>query len=209
MLKTINLASPRRVPTMSAFPRSVSSIAVSVGGLAFFLIFASCFLMSFPISSTVQGLFYGYDSVEMQSTVRWDNETIMDTHRYGIDKNVSAHPSSEVPINSPSELVDSGTNGMGTEPVPLPPSSSNAAQEKEISSHVSPSSSNVALEEEISDHVSSNITDNAEVASPLSIGLENNSSVADSGLNTTSSTSSPLPEDVGTSKVDSGIYKSV
>lgn len=46
---------------MSAFPRTLSSIAISVGGLAMFLIFASWLLISYPIGSTVSGYFYEVD----------------------------------------------------------------------------------------------------------------------------------------------------
>nr|TKS04540.1 protein trichome birefringence-like 18 [Populus alba] len=49
-------------PTMAAFPRSLSSMAASIGGLAVFLVMASLLLVSYPIGSTVSGYFYGIDS---------------------------------------------------------------------------------------------------------------------------------------------------
>ena len=174
---------------MSAFPRSLSSIAVSVGGLALFLIFASCLLLSYPIGSTVRGYFYGDDSGKM---ALWDNETIIDTRLVDnvdlVNKNLPANPSSKVPISSSGQLIDSGTDGLVNEPAKVPLSSSNIAQEEEISSYVS-----------------SNIADNVEIASPLSMALKNNSDVTVAGSNPTSPASPSLPEDVGTSLVDSGI----
>ncbi|KAF8411975.1 hypothetical protein HHK36_004534 [Tetracentron sinense] len=55
------LASPKGFSGMATFPRTLSSIAISVGGLALFLIFASLLLISHPIGSTVQGYIYGAD----------------------------------------------------------------------------------------------------------------------------------------------------
>ncbi|KAL6321368.1 hypothetical protein AAG906_016423 [Vitis piasezkii] len=188
MFKAMTLASPRGFPTMSAFPRSLSSIAVSVGGLALFLIFASCLLLSYPIGSTVRGYFYGDDSGKM---ALWDNETIIDTRLVDnvdlVNKNLPANPSSKVPISSSGQLIDSGTDGLVNEPAKVPLSSSNITQEEEISSYVS-----------------SNIADNVEIASPLSMALKNNSDVTVTGSNPTSPASPSLPEDVGTSLVDSG-----
>ncbi|KAJ4966964.1 hypothetical protein NE237_018813 [Protea cynaroides] len=59
----MTLASPSvGFPTMAAFPRTLSSIAVAGGGLALFLIFASWVLISCPIGSTVQGYLLGIDN---------------------------------------------------------------------------------------------------------------------------------------------------
>ena len=172
---------------MSTFPRSLSSITVSVGGLALFLIFASAILISYPIGSTVQVYFYGDDSGK---TVRWRNETAIDTRLVDnideVNKDLPANPGSKVPINSSSQLIDSGTNGGVNERAPIPFSSSNVRQEEDISSNVSSSG-----------------TDNVEIASPLSMDLENNSDVIDTRSNL-SSRASFLPEGAGTS-VYSGI----
>ncbi|KAJ6978110.1 protein YLS7 [Populus alba] len=64
MLKAMALASSPKEsnPTMAAFPRSLSSMAASIGGLAVFLVMASLLLVSYPIGSTVSGYFYGIDS---------------------------------------------------------------------------------------------------------------------------------------------------
>ncbi|KAJ6882911.1 protein YLS7-like [Populus alba x Populus x berolinensis] len=64
MLKAMALASSPKEsnPTMAAFPRSLSSMAASIVGLAVFLVIASLLLVSYPIGSTVSGYFYGIDS---------------------------------------------------------------------------------------------------------------------------------------------------
>ncbi|XP_022890288.1 protein YLS7 [Olea europaea var. sylvestris] len=45
----------------TAYPKTLTSIVASVGGLALFLILASTILVSQPIGSTVRGYFYGVD----------------------------------------------------------------------------------------------------------------------------------------------------
>lgn len=57
-------ASPKGSNSMNQYPKTLSRIAVSVGGLAMFLLFASWVLVSFPIGSTVSGYFYGVDSLQ-------------------------------------------------------------------------------------------------------------------------------------------------
>ncbi|KAF9601458.1 hypothetical protein IFM89_020225 [Coptis chinensis] len=54
----MKLASPKAF-TLAALPKTISSIAISVGGLALFLIFGSLLLISSPIGSTVQVYFLG------------------------------------------------------------------------------------------------------------------------------------------------------
>ncbi|KAM7272457.1 hypothetical protein ACFE04_027120 [Oxalis oulophora] len=56
------LASPRNSSIMSVFPQSLSTILVSLGGLAIFLTYASLHLVSSPISSVVHGYFYNVDT---------------------------------------------------------------------------------------------------------------------------------------------------
>lgn len=56
--------SPKGSNLMNHYPKTLSRIAVSVGGLAMFLLFASWVLVSFPIGSTVSGYFYGIDSLQ-------------------------------------------------------------------------------------------------------------------------------------------------
>ncbi|KAK9110045.1 hypothetical protein Sjap_018105 [Stephania japonica] len=46
---------------MAALPRTLAAIAISVGGLALFLVFGSWLLISHPIGSTLHGYFLGID----------------------------------------------------------------------------------------------------------------------------------------------------
>lgn len=52
----------RKGSQMAVYPRTISWIAISVGGLAMFLIFGSWFLVSYPIGSIMRGYFYGVNS---------------------------------------------------------------------------------------------------------------------------------------------------
>lgn len=93
--------------TMNAYPRTISRIVVSVGGMAFFLVFASWILLSHPIGSTFRGYFDVVESLEKvdsfislgnQSTVdaRVDNDVIR------VGKNASAE----------SDLQEHSTGGL-------------------------------------------------------------------------------------------------
>lgn len=113
-------ASPKVSPTMTVYPRTLARIVVTVGGLAFFLIFASWILVSHPIGSTVRGYFYGVDNSEK---VDWStspgNQTTIN-HRH--DNNVEAESdlqestSSTSPTKGTVEVIDkdlaSGTNSQ-------------------------------------------------------------------------------------------------
>ncbi|CAK7337101.1 unnamed protein product [Dovyalis caffra] len=102
----MNLASsPKSAkPAMAAFPRSLTSIAASMGGLAVFLVIASLLLVSYPIGSTVRGYFYAIDGsrkVDLpifegnQSSIdqRHDNNTDV------VDKVSSSGSDLELPIS--------------------------------------------------------------------------------------------------------------
>jgi hypothetical protein len=83
MGKAMNLASsPKGTnPAMAAFPRSLSSMAASVGGLALFLVIASLLLVSYPIGSTVRGYFYGIDSSRQVDLLIFEgNKSSIDLH---------------------------------------------------------------------------------------------------------------------------------
>lgn len=83
MGKAMNLASsPKGTnPAMAAFPRSLSSMAASVGGLALFLVIASLLLVSYPIGSTVRGYFYGIDSSRQVDLLIFEgNQSSIDLH---------------------------------------------------------------------------------------------------------------------------------
>ncbi|XP_011029985.1 PREDICTED: protein trichome birefringence-like 18 [Populus euphratica] len=81
MWKAMALASSPKEsnPTMAAFPRSLSSMAASIGGLAVFLVIASLLLVSYPIGSTVSGYFYGMDSTgQVDLPIFEDNQSSID-----------------------------------------------------------------------------------------------------------------------------------
>lgn len=85
MGKAMNLASsPKGTnPAMAAFPRSLSSMAASVGGLALFLVIASLLLVSYPIGSTVRGYFYGIDSSRQVDLLIFEgNQSSIDLHHH-------------------------------------------------------------------------------------------------------------------------------
>ncbi|GAV61870.1 PC-Esterase domain-containing protein/PMR5N domain-containing protein [Cephalotus follicularis] len=100
----MTMASPRGSPAMTAFPRSISTIMVSVGGLAMFFVFASLLLVSYPIGSTVRGYFYGVDRLVLPISL--GNKTTIDRRPDGnvnqFDKNLPSGPSFEVPNNKSS-----------------------------------------------------------------------------------------------------------
>ncbi|KAF2311759.1 hypothetical protein GH714_026539 [Hevea brasiliensis] len=99
------LDSPKGVPGLVALPRSLSSMAVTVGGLAIFLVLGSLLLISYPIGSTVHGYFYGVDnSNKLALPVFPSNESntdsSLDRNVDVINRNSSSGPSLEVPISS-------------------------------------------------------------------------------------------------------------
>ncbi|KAB5525385.1 hypothetical protein DKX38_023134 [Salix brachista] len=83
MWKAMNFASSPKgtSPAMAAFPRSLSSMAASVGGLAVLLVIASLLLVSYPIGSTVRGYFYGIDSSRQVDLLIFEgNQNSIDQH---------------------------------------------------------------------------------------------------------------------------------
>ncbi|KAF5480296.1 hypothetical protein F2P56_001058 [Juglans regia] len=113
-------ASPKGSPIMTAYPRTVSFIAVSVAGLAFFLMFASWILVSFPIGSTVRGYFYGVDTSEKMDLLfspgnqtninpRVDNNEDIAVKDTPAESNLQVSMSSTGPLRDAMDL-SSGTN---------------------------------------------------------------------------------------------------
>ncbi|XP_061997274.1 protein trichome birefringence-like 18 isoform X1 [Rosa rugosa] len=125
-------ASPKGSISMNQYPKTVSWIAVSVGGLAMFLLFASWVLVSFPIGSTVRGYFYGVDSLQkLEFSSSLGNQNLVDSplpnnvvmsdkdavSESSSDKNVGSDSNSEVPTSSNSPLVGSEAKDLPDEPV--------------------------------------------------------------------------------------------
>ncbi|PKA52716.1 hypothetical protein AXF42_Ash001697 [Apostasia shenzhenica] len=70
-MRAMGMSSPKSNSGAMAVPRSVSSIAVMVGGLAIFLLVASALLVSYPVSSSFQDYFLGVNRVERPSPPSW------------------------------------------------------------------------------------------------------------------------------------------
>uniref|UniRef100_A0A2P2PIN9 Protein YLS7 n=1 Tax=Rhizophora mucronata TaxID=61149 RepID=A0A2P2PIN9_RHIMU len=100
---------PKSFPVMTAFPRSLSSVAVSVGGLAIFIVIASLFLVSHPIGSTIHVYFYGIDrSAKLVLPLSPANESSIE-HRQDIDVDV-IHKSSPFGSELGVAIGSSGVN---------------------------------------------------------------------------------------------------
>lgn len=98
---------------VNAYPRTLSCILLSVGGLALFLILGSCILVPNPIGSTVRGYFYGIDgSLKLDFSGSSGNTTIKFPREDNVDnKNVSPTSNSQVPTSSSGpSLEETGGN---------------------------------------------------------------------------------------------------
>lgn len=58
------LGSPKVSIYAAGFPRKVSTIAIAIGGLASFFVFGLLLRFSYPVSSSVGGIFYGIGTPE-------------------------------------------------------------------------------------------------------------------------------------------------
>lgn len=59
------LGSPKVSIFGAGFPRKVSTIAIAIGGLASFFVFGLLLRLSYPIGSSVSGVFYGNATPEL------------------------------------------------------------------------------------------------------------------------------------------------
>lgn len=125
----MTLASPGPGASPAAlYPRTLSSIAILMGGLAMFLMFASWVLVSYRVSSTVHVYFYGFEK-KVDVSQSHSNETNIKDFvdvigrnwssglnlevRGAIDQNVSARKSSG--------LVSNSSNGSQIDSTASPP----------------------------------------------------------------------------------------
>lgn len=123
------LASLKSSARMAAFPKALSSIAASVGGLAIFLIIASILLLFHPVGSRVRGYFYGVDSsAKVDVAISFANLTT-DDHSH--DNNIelfSTEPtyksSSAVPVTTDTLSRVSVQKEAGSKPYTFPSVSS-------------------------------------------------------------------------------------
>ncbi|KAJ9164091.1 hypothetical protein P3X46_023706 [Hevea brasiliensis] len=113
----MTLDSPNGVPGLVALPRSLSSLAVSVGGLAIFLVLASLLMVSYPIRSTVRGYFYGVDNSNKLALPVFPGNESRDSNVDVINSDSPSGPSLEVPISSSgvNDSVDIDKNSLPSE----------------------------------------------------------------------------------------------
>ncbi|KAF2315739.1 hypothetical protein GH714_040274 [Hevea brasiliensis] len=113
----MTLDSPNGVPGLVALPRSLSSLAVSVGGLAIFLVLASLLMVSYPIRSTVHGYFYGVDNSNKLALPVFPGNESHDSNVDVINSDSPSGPSLEVPISSSgvNDSVDIDKNSLPSE----------------------------------------------------------------------------------------------
>ena len=155
-------ASPKYSSRMAAYPRSVTWIVVSVGGLAFFLIFASWILISYPIGSTVRLYFYGVDSSQkVDLSIYPGNQTTTIVPRDDTDVNIVVN---NAPSESDLQVPKDSNGGASMDKSNLVPESnsqvpissmdkSNLAPESNLQVPISSTSPPVSLEnKEIKDH---------------------------------------------------------
>ncbi|XP_030463524.1 protein YLS7 [Syzygium oleosum] len=166
----MTLSSPKGSSAISSFPRSLSVIAVAVGGLAMFLMVASLLLVSHPIGSTVRGYFYGVDSLsEVDLAVSPYNDSGV---AHSVDKSVDGV--SEVPSSKPFSEVYTGSND-----------SSASVENKELEypvNPVPPVSSGLPLGEEgNSSSKNDKLIENTEITKPVSSDAPDGSAYSASG----------------------------
>lgn len=166
----MTLSSPKGSSAISSFPRSLSVIAVAVGGLAMFLMVASLLLVSRPIGSTVRGYFYGVDSLsEVDLAVSPYNDSGV---AHSVDKSVDVV--GEVPSSTPFSEVYTGSND-----------SSASVENKELEypvNPVPPVSSGLPLGEEgNSSSKNDKLIENIEITKPVSSDAPDGSAYSASG----------------------------
>lgn len=98
----------------NAYPRTLSWIAVSFGGLALFLALGCLILVSNPVGSTVRGYFYSVDSSDrLDVSILSSNSPVSDLPQ---DDNVSDDSDSQVSTTRSGPSLPSSDNGF-QEPV--------------------------------------------------------------------------------------------
>ncbi|KAI8007924.1 Protein trichome birefringence-like 18 [Camellia lanceoleosa] len=228
---TLTSGSAKGASTMVAYPRALLSIAVSVCGLAFFLILASLLLVTQPIGSTVRGYFYGVDNLRQFNSMSWSNKTIHDAFNdgngdlrkwvSGLNETASNSRHNDDRIDDSSTKSDSSMSGNGQSPTVVGSGSamdknrtskpdgtndvSNLQQGSSGPSIVSETEKSVDQQgqEATENPTSSDVAEGVENAKPASLGLVNNSNIIQPGLAVPSS--SPASDDISKSGlVDSG-----
>lgn len=106
----------------SSYPRSLSSIIVSVGLLAVFITFASWVLLSYPIGTAVRNYFYGVNGIgDLSSSDSWQNITPSEVNV--TDKSTSSIKDSlDLPQFKDRDGVDANREDRNTESAEEKPS---------------------------------------------------------------------------------------
>ncbi|GKV16292.1 hypothetical protein SLEP1_g26955 [Rubroshorea leprosula] len=153
---------------MAALPRSLSSIVVSVVGLAIFLIFASLLLISSPISSTVRGYFYGIDrkvDVVISSLEQSSDENMHSNNLDYMHKNSSSGSNLEVPTSSNNDKNAILTDKSPSDGIKVPVSSSGSESELKKNETVEKSPRSIGKEGTSASSAMSSATKNGSVES--------------------------------------------
>ncbi|XP_044468421.1 protein YLS7-like isoform X2 [Mangifera indica] len=115
---TLASLGPGASPT-ALYPRTLSSIAISVGGLAMFLVFASWLLVSYPAGSTVHVYFYGFEkrvdvsqSYSNQTNIKEFVDATGRNSSSGLNLEVRNVIDQNVSVPKSSGLVSNDTNGL-------------------------------------------------------------------------------------------------
>ena len=104
------LGSPKVSIFGAAFPAKVSTIAIAIGGLASFFVFGLLLRLSYPIGSSVSGVFYGNATPELvQVPLSLTNHTVEGLYTGSdvsvSDQNLTSHSSSGGPDAVVSENI--------------------------------------------------------------------------------------------------------
>uniref|UniRef100_A0A1D1YDV8 50S ribosomal protein L13 n=1 Tax=Anthurium amnicola TaxID=1678845 RepID=A0A1D1YDV8_9ARAE len=86
----MTLASPKSISGFLPLPRTLSSLLISVAGLALFLIVASRFLISYPISSTIHEYIVGVDHSRGTALFNTNGTVVPQNNQKGVPVNESA-----------------------------------------------------------------------------------------------------------------------
>ncbi|KAH0941868.1 hypothetical protein HID58_001505, partial [Brassica napus] len=108
--KAMALGSPKVSIFGAAFPAKVSTIAIAIGGLASFFVFGLLLRLSYPIGSSVSGVFYGNATPELvQVPLSLTNHTVEGLYTGSdvsvSDQNLTSHSSSGGPDAVVSENI--------------------------------------------------------------------------------------------------------
>ncbi|PSS33151.1 Protein trichome birefringence-like [Actinidia chinensis var. chinensis] len=224
----MNLPSNKGDPTVVAYPKTLSTIAASVGGLAIFIVLASLLLVSQPIYPTIHLYFDSIDHSSKFDSLSWENRTINDSRNDGNeelrkfdsqhdgngidDSYVKSDPSKSGGSQSVTVAHPDGSGGVMDKNQSSnsddTSDSSNFQQREETTRDASPvvvsktkASVDQQGEKDAGNSSFFNVTTNTENVRIPSPGLLNNSNAKQLGLDASSLSPAPISQ---TGSVDSG-----